>query len=128
MPSAMNNWSALFARFSRGVEHVVGSPWAFLVAAGSIIVWFVSGPLFDWGQGWQLTVNTGTTVITFLMVFVIQGTQSRDTQALHLKLDELIRVSEGRNSVISAEDLDAASLRAIKRQLQKLAEGETPSA
>src|ERR1700758_3927018 len=96
----------LFARFSRWVERQVGRSSTFVLAIAVVVVWAVSGPVFDWSDTWQLVINTGTTIVTFLMVFVIQNTQSRDTQAMQLKLDELIRVNEmARNSLIDLEDM-----------------------
>ena len=109
-----------FDKLSRTVENAVGSAWAFLVACGIIAAWAAIGPLVGWSDTWQLVVNTGTTIVTFLMVFVMQHTQTRDTRALHLKLAELIRVSDARNSLISAEDLDEVSLDAAKSQVQNL--------
>ncbi len=115
-----------FGQFARAVENAVGSPWAFLVACSSIAAWAICGPLFGWSDTWQLICNTGTTIVTFLMVFVMQHTQTNDNRALHLKLDELIRVSEARNSLIAAEDLDEASLAEAKRQVQQIT-AQSPS-
>src|SRR5437016_8794330 len=96
----------LFARFARWVERQVGRSSTFVLAIAVVLLWAVSGPLFGWSDTWQLVINTGTTIVTFLMVFVIQNTQSRDTQAMQLKLDELIRVNEtARNSLINLERL-----------------------
>ncbi|HMY72224.1 MAG TPA: low affinity iron permease family protein, partial [Blastocatellia bacterium] len=81
----------IFRKFAAKVSAVVGSGWAFMVAALIIIVWAVTGPIFKFSDTWQLIINTGTTIITFLMVFLIQNTQNRDARALHLKLDELLR-------------------------------------
>src|SRR5882724_11032194 len=106
----------LFARFARWVERQVGRSVTFVLAIAVVLLWAVSGPLFGWSDTWQLVINTGTTIITFLMVFVIQNTQSRDTQAMQLKLDELIRVNEmARNSLINPEemsDVDVERMRA----------------
>ncbi|MBV9828022.1 MAG: low affinity iron permease family protein [Alphaproteobacteria bacterium] len=111
-----------FDRFGRYVEHAVGSPITFAIAALTIIVWAITGPLFGWSDTWQLVINTGTSVITFLMVFLIQSTQSRDTRALHLKLDELIRVNkEASNAVVEAEELS-------EKQMQRLKEAVVQSA
>ena len=84
---------SIFDRFARWVERQLGRSTTFSLAFLSIVLWGVSGPFFGWSDTWQLVINTGTTIVTFLMVFVIQNTQNRDTQALHLKLDELIRSS-----------------------------------
>lgn len=110
-----------FSAFARTVEHQVGSPPAFILACAVVLIWAITGPVFNWSDTWQLVINTGTTIVTFLMVFLIQHTQSRDTRALHLKLDELIRVTEARNALIAAEDLDDASLDAAKRQVRRIA-------
>src|SRR4051795_2798747 len=90
----------LFARFARWVERQVGRSSTFVLAIVVVLLWAALGPLFGWSDTWQLVINTGTTIVTFLMVFVIQNTQSRDTQAMQLKLDELIRVNQiARNSL-----------------------------
>src|SRR5215472_18127572 len=96
----------LFSRFARWVERQVGRSSTFVLAVAVVILWAVSGPLFGWSDTWQLVINTGTTIVTFLMVFVIRNTQSRDTQAMQLKLDELIRVNKiARNSLINLEEM-----------------------
>src|SRR5919108_4791831 len=95
-----------FARFTRWAERQVGRSSTFVVAIAVVLLWAVSGPVFGWSDTWQLVINTGTTIVTFLMVFVIQNTQTRDTQAMQLKLDELIRVNEmARNSLINLEEM-----------------------
>jgi low affinity Fe/Cu permease len=107
---------AAFDRFARWIEHQVGTPIAFGLATSTVVVWAITGPLFGWSDTWQLVINTGTTIITFLMVFLIQSTQSRDTRALHLKLDELIRVNtQARNSLLNLEDLSEAEIDQIKK-------------
>jgi low affinity Fe/Cu permease len=96
-----------FTRASSAVSSAVGSPWAFLIAAGVIVAWALSGPIFNFSSDWQLVVNTGTTIVTFLMVFLIQNTQNRDSRALHLKLDELLRATpNARNEFMEAEEED----------------------
>jgi len=96
----------LFARFARWVERQVGRSSTFVLAIAVVLLWAASGPVFGWSDTWQLVINTGTTIVTFLMVFVIQNTQSRDTQAMQLKLDELIRVNEiARNSLINLRNV-----------------------
>src|SRR5437762_4939094 len=96
----------LFARFARWVERQVGRSSTFVLAIAVVLLWALCGPVFGWSDTWQLVINTGTTIVTFLMVFVIQNTQSRDTQAMQLKLDELIRVNEtARNSLINLEEM-----------------------
>jgi len=98
----------------------LGTHWAFLAAVGLIICWAATGPLFHFGESWQLVINTGTTIITFLMVFLIQTTQNRDSRALHLKLDELIRSSKARNVFADLEDATDAELDAFQREFKKL--------
>lgn len=115
----------MFDRLARVVERAVGSPWAFVVACGVILLWAASGPLFTWSDTWQLVINTGTTIITFLMVFLIQATQSRDTSAIQLKLDELIRViGPARNEIMLAEEMEKKQLDELKRDIQDVARRE----
>jgi low affinity Fe/Cu permease len=95
---------AAFDRLSDHVTHVMGSPWALFVAIGVIVVWLITGPLFGFSDTWQLIINTGTTIVTFLMVFVIQSSQNRHAKAVHLKLDELIAAMEkADNALMTAE-------------------------
>ncbi len=116
----------LFARFSRWVERRVGRSSTFVLAIAVVLVWAVCGPLFGWSDTWQLVINTGTTIVTFLMVFVIQNTQSRDTQAMQLKLDELIRVNEmARNSLIELEEKSETDVEKTKAAFATLAAIET---
>lgn len=100
----------------------LGSHWAFLAAGGIVVLWLVTGPLFHFSDSWQLVINTGTTVVTFLMVFLIQSTQNRDAQALHLKLDELIRSSKARDIFADLENASEAELVAFKEEFRKLRE------
>jgi len=110
-----------FDRFARWVERHVGSPYTFAVALAIVVIWGVSGPIFDWSDTWQLVINTGTTIITFLMVFLIQSTQSRDTRALHLKLDELIRVNKtARNSLLNLEEMSEEEVAEVKQTFDRL--------
>lgn len=112
-----------FARFAQHVSHVTGRPTAFVSAIAVIMVWAVSGPLFDYSNTWQLVINSCTTIITFLMVFVIQNTQNRDTAALHIKIDELIRVTgRARNILIDLEELDDRDLEHLRKDFERLAE------
>ena len=105
---------ARFHKFSQNLAYWIGTPFAFLLALITVIVWLVTGPLFDYSNTWQLVINTGTTIITFLMVFMIQNTQNRDSQALHLKLDELIRANvHARNNIINIEDLSDEELEVL---------------
>ena len=118
----------LFARFARWVERQVGRSSTFVLAIAVVLVWAVSGPIFGWSDTWQLVINTGTTIVTFLMVFVIQNTQSRDTQAMQLKLDELIRVNEtARNSLINLEEMSEIDVERMKAAFATLASIETVS-
>ena len=99
----------------------MGSSWAFLVALAIIAVWGITGPIFHFSDTWQLIINTGTTIVTFLMVFLIQNTQNRDAKAFHLKLDELIRVQTGaRNRLIDLEDCSDEELRQLQKAFQRL--------
>lgn len=104
-----------FDAFAAGVSKRVGHPSAFVIAATLVLVWAVSGPVFGFSDTWQLVINTGTTVLTFLMVFVIQNSINRDSMALHLKLDELIRVTaEARDALVGAERLPERELEAME--------------
>ena len=119
-PAKSTSW---FTRFAKSTARATGQPVTFAVAVLIIIGWAVSGPLFGFSDTWQLVVNTGTTIITFLMVFLIQSTQNRDSEAVHIKLDELLRISPGAHNVlISLEDLDEAELDRIRAVYSHLAE------
>ena len=112
-----------FEKIARWSAEWTGSSWAFALAATIILVWLVTGPLFGFSDTWQLVINTGTTIITFLMVFLIQNTQNRDTEALQIKLDEMIRATRGaRNAVLDLEEMDEKELDAIRNEYLKLAE------
>src|SRR5262250_2798016 len=118
-----------FARFARWVERQVGRSSTFVLAIGIFLVWAGSGPAFGWSDTWQLVINTGTTIVTFLMVFVIQNTQSRDTQAMQLKLDELIRVNKtARNSLINLEEMSEADVERMRAAFATLASLENGDA
>jgi low affinity Fe/Cu permease len=115
--------SGHFSRIASATSNATGTPWAFLLAVGIIVVWAVTGPLFGFSDTWQLVINTGTTIVTFLMVFLIQNTQNRDAKALHLKLDELLRaVKEASNDLIDIEEDTTADLEALQRQYRALRE------
>jgi len=110
-----------FSRFARWTERQVGAPISFAIAVAIVVLWAGSGPFLGWSDTWQLVIDTGTTIVTFLMVFLIQSTQSRDTQALHLKLDELIRVDNAaRNSLLNLEEMSEAELEQEKTTFQRL--------
>lgn len=112
-----------FARFAKAVAGASGRPSAFLLAAVVVLAWAVSGPIFKYSDTWQLVINTGTTIVTFLMVFLIQNTQNRDSIAIQLKLDELISaVKEARNELIDIEDLSDADLMEKKQEMAAMAE------
>jgi low affinity Fe/Cu permease len=117
------NKVSLFTRFARVAATVTGKPITFISASLIIIVWAVVGPLFGYSDTWQLVINTGTTIITFLMVFLIQNTQNRDTEALQIKLDEIIRSIKGaRNEVLDLEEMDEKELDEIRKEYLGLAE------
>ena len=112
----------LFTRFSHQVARLAGKPVTFSAALALIVVWAVTGPLFQFSETWQLVVNTATTIITFLMVFVIQNTQNRDTAAIQVKLDELIRATQGaHNAILDLEKLDEKELEAHLKRYEELA-------
>jgi low affinity Fe/Cu permease len=107
--------------FAKTLSGVVGSPWAFIGSLVIVVAWAVTGPLFYFSDTWQLIINTGTTIVTFLMVFLIQNTQNRDAKALHLKLDELIRSLKGaRNTLIDLEERSEQELDDLQRQFAKV--------
>ena len=114
--------TSLFTRFAKWTARATGRPAAFVSAAAIIVIWAVTGPLFGFSDTWQLVINTGTTIVTFLMVFLIQNTQNRDTEALQVKLDELIRVTEGAHLVLlDLEELDDRQLDKVRATYEKLA-------
>jgi low affinity Fe/Cu permease len=110
-----------FTAFAKRTAQLSGRPVAFGLALGTILAWAVSGPLFKFSDTWQLVINTGTTIVTFLMVFLIQNTQNRDTAAIQIKLDELIRVTEGHNALMDLEELEEAELEEFRRKYQEMA-------
>lgn len=113
----------LFTRFANATAKWVGRPYTFFLCLAIVIVWGVSGPVFGFSDTWQLVINTGTTIVTFLMVFLIQNTQNRDTEALQIKLDELIRASRNaHNALLDLEELDDEKLDAIRATFVQLAE------
>ncbi len=119
---ALMRTSTWYSRFARTAAHICGRPRVFTLAVAVIGAWLVTGPLFGFSDTWQLVINTGTTIITFLMVFLIQNTQNRDTEAIQVKLDELIRATKGaHNSLLDLEELEEETLDAFKTKYQDLA-------
>jgi len=121
--TSKKGWSGMFSQISCAIARWMGKPLAFLVATGLVIVWAATGPLFGYSDTWQLVINTSTTIITFLMVFLIQNTQNRDTMALQLKLSELILcINEAENRFAGAEDLSEEELEQLHKELRERAE------
>jgi low affinity Fe/Cu permease len=115
--------TSLFSQFAKWTCHVTGSPAAFGLAIATILAWVVTGPLFSFSDTWQLVINTGTTIITFLMVFLIQNTQNRDSQAIQVKLDELIRCTKGAHTaLLDLEELEEHELERIRDEYEALAQ------
>jgi len=116
------NASSWYSRLAKNAAHFCGRPRVFAIAVGTILVWGATGPIFGFSDTWQLVVNTGTTIITFLMVFLIQNTQNRDTEAMQVKLDELIRATQGaHNALLDLEELEDDKLDAFRTRYQALA-------
>ncbi|MCG8295217.1 MULTISPECIES: low affinity iron permease family protein [Pseudomonas] len=112
-----------FDRFAQWLANWSGRPLTFAVAVSLILAWGVSGPLFGFNDTWQLVINTSTTIITFLMVFLIQNTQNRDNDELHIKIDELLRTTQrAHKALLDLEDLDPAALHALRKQYQRMGE------
>lgn len=111
----------LFRKFAQKTAQVVGTSWVFILAVLIILVWGITGPMFRYSDTWQLVINTGTTIITFLMVFLIQNTQNRDAKAIHLKLDELIKGVKGaRTGFVNLEELSDKELEGLQQEFAKL--------
>jgi low affinity Fe/Cu permease len=112
-----------FNRFAKAMSRAAGRPMAFLLATGIVLTWLITGPLFGYSDSWQLVINTGTTIVTFLMVFLIQNTQYRDAEAVQVKLDELLRATVGAHNVLlGLEELDDEELERIHKNYTMLAE------
>jgi low affinity Fe/Cu permease len=119
----------LFRKIAHGISSAVGSPRAFLLATLTILVWAATGPVFGYSDTWQLVINTGTSLVTFLMVFLIQNSQNRDTKAMQLKLDELLRAVEGaRTGLVNLESLSDEDLLQLQREFERLSKPGIASA
>ena len=113
----------LFRKFAHKTSELTGTSWAFTAAVSIILIWAITGQIFNFSSSWQLVINTTTTIITFLMIFLVQNTQIRDTKAIHLKLDELIKaLGKARNALIDAEDLPDDQLETYREAFMKIAE------
>ena len=113
----------MFTRFAKSAAHFTGRPACFLLALGVVVAWAATGPLFAFGDTWQLVINTGTTIITFLMVFLIQSKQNRDTEAMQIKLDELLRSHRpANNALLDLEELEEEELDELRRSYEALAQ------
>jgi low affinity Fe/Cu permease len=114
---------SVFTRCAKATSRAAGRPWAFILACALIVAWLISGPYFRYSDTWQLVINTSTTIITFLMVFLIQSTQNRDAEAMQVKLDELLRVTVGaHNALLDLEELEEHELERIRAAYTRLAE------
>ncbi len=113
----------VFRKFASAISRWAGSSWAFVIAILILLIWAIAGPIFHYSDTWQLTINTGTTIVTFLMVFLIQNTQNRDAKAINLKLDEIIRaLQEARNGMIDLENASDEQLDEVENQFHELSE------
>ena len=125
MPGDTNGGAAkLFGEIANRTSQAAGRALTFLIAVGVVLLWAITGPIFHYSDTWQLVINTGTTVVTFLMVFLIQNSQNRDNAAIQVKLDELIRVSTAHNSFVGIEHLTDAELEEIRTKCERRAEAE----
>lgn len=117
----------IFRLFSEKAAHAVGSYWAFLAAVATVVIWALTGPAFGYSDTWQLFINTGTTIVTFLMVFLIQNTQNRDTRVVSLKLDELLRSVEGaRTGMVELDAMSDEDLERVQKEFERLKERYAP--
>jgi low affinity Fe/Cu permease len=118
-PTKSRSW---FTWLAKRTAHLSGRPSAFIIAFSIVVVWAVTGPIFGFSDTWQLVINTGTTIVTFLMVFLIQSTQNRDSEAMQVKLDEIIRaIGHAKNELLDLEELEEEDLDAIKQSYQEMA-------
>jgi low affinity Fe/Cu permease len=116
------NAAPSYSMFAKRASRLAGRPWTFNLAVLVLLIWLVTGPLFGFSDTWQLVINTGTTIVTFLMVFLIQNTQNRDTEALHIKLDELIRATQGaHNMLLDLEEMEERQLDEFRQRYVTLA-------
>jgi len=123
-PTAGKALSRAFSDIAQVTSREAGRAWVFALAATIVVVWAITGPLFDFSDTWQLVINTGTTVVTFLMVFLIQNSQNRDSAAIQVKLDELIRASAARNAFVGVEHLTDAEIEEIRQRCESRAKAE----
>ena len=118
-PTKSRSW---FTRLTKGTAHVTGRPFTFVIATSAILAWMAMGPFFGFSDTWQLAINTGTTIVTFLMVFLIQSTQNRDAEAVQVKLDEIIRaIGSAQNELLDLEELEEEDLNRIRESYRQLA-------
>jgi low affinity Fe/Cu permease len=118
-PTKSTEW---FTRFAKATSRAAGRPSAFIAAVGVVVLWIVTGPLFRFSDSWQLVINTGTTIVTFLMVFLVQNTQYRDAEAVQVKLDELLRATKGaQNALMDLEELEDRELDRLRKEYVELA-------
>jgi low affinity Fe/Cu permease len=118
-PTKSRSW---FTRLTKTTAHASGQASTFIVAAGVIVAWAALGPVYDFSDTWQLVINTGTTIVTFLMVFLMQSTQNRDSEAMQVKLDEIIRaIGNAKNELLDLEELEERDLRRIRKTYEDLA-------
>ncbi len=119
----MTNRNKPFTRFAKKAAHFTGTPMCFVIALVILVVWAATGPVFHFNDTWQLVINTGTTIITFLMVFLIQNTQNRDTEAMQIKLDELLRANRSAsNKLLDLEELEEGEMDELRKHYESLAE------
>ncbi|HUR62675.1 MAG TPA: low affinity iron permease family protein [Candidatus Thermoplasmatota archaeon] len=118
----MGSHGSVFTRFAKGASRAAGHKWSFIAAVVVILAWAAAGPFFHYSDTWQLTINTGTTIVTFLMVFIIQNTQNRDTEALHIKIDELMRANpKAHNALMALDEVPEEELNRMLHGYEKMA-------